>query len=159
MSKCSCFYFSFHQFWKYVLYCTTMSPFLSEILLFFRRLILITWFTLIPVQLKLMMLANVPSNPKLARYGVKFFLILENTDSSSTLLWMMHNIILASLKRLSNLLLLVPGILSLERQYHRTSIQQVILLRSASVRIAASSKTSFDKSPNVMDSRNSCLIH
>ena len=82
---------------------------------FFRRLILITWFTLIPVQLKLMMLANVPSNPKLARYGVKFFLILEKTDSSSTLLWMMHNITLASLKRLSNLLLLVPGILSLER--------------------------------------------
>ena len=72
---------------------------------FFRRLILITSFTLIPVQLKLMMLVNVSSNPKLARYGVKFFLILENTDSSSTLLWMMHNITLASLKRLSNLLL------------------------------------------------------
>ena len=62
-----------------------------------------------------MILANVPFNSKLARCAIEFFLILQNTDSSSALLWMMHNITLASLKSLSNLLLLVPGILSLER--------------------------------------------
>ena len=61
-----------------------------------------------------MILANAPTNSKLARRGVKSFLILENTDSFFTLPWMMHNETLASLKRLSNLLLLVTGILSLE---------------------------------------------
>ena len=62
-----------------------------------------------------MMLANTPTNSKLARCGVKSFLILENTDSFFTLPWMMQNGTLASLKRLSNLFLLVTGILSLER--------------------------------------------
>ena len=52
-----------------------------------------------------MILANVPSNSKLARSRVEVFLILKNKDSSSALLLMMHNTTLASLKRISNLLL------------------------------------------------------
>ena len=68
---------------------------------------------------KLKILARVLSNSKLARCSVKIFRSFDNMGSSSALFWIMHNATLASLERLSNLLLLIPGILFWKRWYHK----------------------------------------
>ena len=104
------------------------------------------------------MLERVPSISKLARWGVKFLRTLENTDSSSALLWMMHRTTFANSNRLRNLLLVVPGIFILKRWYHKTSMRYTLSLLSGSTRITASPSARCGISSNVVDCnrRNSC---